>query len=226
MIKHHPKNELLQTFAKGELPASLSVAIAIHTDMCPLCQEKIAEITYQQASAFQAENFQEAHLHDFITDDTNELELANMIDTIVADDQIEHARSVEMKTINIVNTEYSLPRAIQNIELGGFTQLGKLSRARVKLDEGKVHSSLLHIQPGGSVPEHTHNGYELTVLLSGEFKDAQGSYVPGDFIMLNTKHTHQPESQHGCLCYTVVSDSLHFTQGINRLLNPIGAFIY
>jgi putative transcriptional regulator len=85
---------------------------------------------------------------------------------------------------------------------------------------------LLHIQPGGSVPEHTHNGFELTVLIAGDFSDDQGEYVPGDFIMLDKKHQHHPVSEKGCLCFTVANDSLHFTQGINKLLNPIGTFIY
>lgn len=219
MIKHHPKNHLLQVFVKGELPASLSAAIAIHANMCPICQEKVAEMTEVQAE----------NLQGFIVDDVNDLndiDFASMVDTIIADDQIEVQPQDEVKTINILDDQYTLPRAIQNMELGGFTQLGKLSRARVKLDEGDIHSSLLHIQPGGAVPEHTHKGYELTLLLSGEFKDEQGHYVPGDFIMLDAKNTHKPESQHGCLCFTVVNDALHFTQGINRLLNPIGSFIY
>ncbi|MFQ3312714.1 MAG: putative transcriptional regulator, partial [Colwellia sp.] len=33
-------------------------------------------------------------------------------------------------------------------------------------------------------------------------------------------------STNGCLCFTVANDALHFTQGINKLLNPIGSFIY
>ena len=63
-------------------------------------------------------------------------------------------------------------------------------------------------------------------MLAGTFADEQGEYVAGDFIMLDKRHQHQPATEHGCLCYTVANDALHFTQGINKLLNPIGAFIY
>ncbi len=104
--------------------------------------------------------------------------------------------------------------------------IGKLSRARVQLDENEIHTSLLYIEPGGGVPEHTHKGFELTVLLEGSFEDEQGEYVKGDFIMLDSSHQHQPISKQGCLCYTVANDALHFTQGINKLLNPIAGFIY
>ena len=49
MIKHHPNLKLLQSFSAGELPASLSAAISIHVDMCPVCQEKVTELTEQFA---------------------------------------------------------------------------------------------------------------------------------------------------------------------------------
>ena len=229
MIKHHPKNELLHVFVKGELPASLSAAIAIHADMCPACQQKISEFTDEQVASFQNnhyQNFMIANKGDYSVAGLNPLDMNTMINSIVADDKLSSLPEKKTKTINIADNEFTLPTALQNMELGGFIQLGKLARARLKLDEGDIHSNLLHIQPGGSVPEHTHKGYELTLLLSGEFSDEQGHYVPGDFIMLDSKHTHKPKSEHGCLCFTVSNNSLHFTQGINRLLNPIGAFVY
>jgi putative transcriptional regulator len=101
-----------------------------------------------------------------------------------------------------------------------------LARTRIQLDETEIHTNLLHIEPGGSVPEHTHKGFELTVLLEGSFHDDHDKYVKGDFIMLDSSHQHHPVSPEGCLCYTVANDALHFTQGINKLLNPIGSFIY
>lgn len=225
MIKHHPKNELLKVFVDGDLPVSLSAAIAIHAEMCPHCQKKIASLTASQA----AHSFDEEHPDKLFVDDKSDVTEVNfdaMIDAIVMDEEIEIPTLSVEKKIKIGNTAFILPKAISNINLGQFTQFGKLSRSRLQLDEGVIHSSLLHIQPGGGVPKHTHNGYELTLLLDGEFSDEQGDYVPGDFIMLDSNYTHHPISQNGCLCFTVANDSLHFTQGINRLLNPIGTFIY
>jgi putative transcriptional regulator len=64
------------------------------------------------------------------------------------------------------------------------------------------------------------------LLLEGSFEDEMGSYHEGDFIWLDGKHTHNPVTKEGCLCLTVASDSLHFTQGLTKMLNPIGKFIY
>jgi putative transcriptional regulator len=230
MIKHHPTFELLSLFVKGELPASLSAGIAIHADMCPVCQAQIAQLTEQVAeSNFE---FEENFLDRFIVDgseDMDELPIANF-DQMIADiTEITEVTLPETKTEKLIsfnNKEYILPKSLNNIALGKSSNFGKLSRARLQLNEDEIHTSLLHIEPGGGVPQHTHKGFELTLLLDGSFEDENGEYVKGDFIMLGGDHQHHPISSKGCLCFTVANDALHFTQGINKLFNPIGSFIY
>lgn len=228
MIKHHPKFELLQGFVDGDLPASLAAGIAIHAEMCVSCQQKVGQLTEQIAEA----NFEQSFHHKSIADDGHLTEIAEMdfddiINQITASDDVEPAKTFsDERSIDFKGMQYTLPNALRNIELGKTAQIGKLSRARLNLGEGDIHTNLLHIGPGGSIPEHTHKGFELTLLLAGTFADAQGQYVAGDFIMLDKHHQHQPATERGCLCYTVANDALHFTQGINKLLNPIGAFIY
>lgn len=230
MIKHHPKLELLKSFVDGDLPASLSAGIAIHADMCPQCQKQIAQLTEQVAEAnFE---FEETFLDRFIVDEKQDIEEAatmnfdDMIAEITASDDVEPFLTRQDKFISFNDKDYRLPTALHSMVLGKTAHIGKLSRARVQLDENEIHSSLLHIEPGGGVPEHTHKGFELTLLLDGSFEDEKGKYVKGDFIMLDSNHQHHPISVEGCLCYTVANDALHFTKGINKLLNPIGSFIY
>ncbi|MDX2368904.1 MAG: ChrR family anti-sigma-E factor [Colwellia sp.] len=228
MIKHHPKFELLQSFVNGELPASLSAGIAIHADMCPVCQEKISQLTEQLSYA----SFEEVTLDRFIVEEADTLQNADDVSFEQAIAAITESSDIDIiepkieKNITFKDQVYSLPSLLNNMVLGKTANIGKLARARIQLDENEIHSSLLHIEPGGSVPEHTHNGFELTVLIAGTFSDEAGEYEAGDFIMLDKQHQHHPISEKGCLCFTVANDSLHFTQGINKLLNPIGTFIY
>ncbi|MEW6983155.1 ChrR family anti-sigma-E factor [Colwelliaceae bacterium 6471] len=228
MIKHHPTFELLRSFVDGDLPASLCAGIAIHADMCPKCQQNIAQLTEQVAES----NFEQAFLHKFIVDDNNtiddvaDVDFDDMIAEITASSEIAVTHKNEPVSVEFKGNQYQLPAVLSNMELGSTANVGKLARARVQLNEGEIHTSLLHIEPGGSVPEHKHKGFELTVLLAGSFHDDEGEYVKGDFIMLDNRHQHHPISEKGCLCYTVANDALHFTQGINKLLNPIGSFIY
>lgn len=228
MIKHHPQFELIQSFVNGELPASVSAGIAIHADMCPECQQQISQLTEQLSYA----SFEEVYLDRFIVDESQTVDNVSSVDfeqaiaAITQSNDIDVIRPKVEKSITFKEQVYTLPTVLNNMILGKTANIGKLARARIQLDENEIHSSLLHIEPGGSVPEHTHNGFELTVLIAGNFSDDEGEYVPGDFIMLDKKHQHHPVSEKGCLCFTVANDSLHFTQGINKLLNPIGTFIY
>lgn len=228
MIKHHPKLELLQRFVNGELPASLSAGIAIHADKCAECQQ----IIYQLTEQLSYQSFEDVSFDELTVGNDNNLESAGYFDfeqaiaAITEFNDIDIVEPTMEKSITFKDQVYLLPSVLNNMILGKTASIGKLSRARIQLDENEIHSSLLHIEPGGGVPEHTHNGFELTVLIAGSFSDEAGEYVAGDFIMLDKKHQHHPVSEKGCLCFTVANDSLHFTQGINKLLNPIGAFIY
>jgi putative transcriptional regulator len=234
MIKHHPKLELLQSYVKGELPASLSAAITMHIDMCSVCKQKVVQLTEQLSYAsFEESSIDKLTVNNLDNRDTLEsvdvidgFNFEQMISTITDSNDIDIIKPNVEKNIIFKGKVYTLPSVLNNMVLGKTANIGKLARARVQLDENEIHSSLLHIEPGGSVPEHTHKGFELTVLIEGTFSDEAGDYVAGDFIMLDKKHQHHPISEKGCLCFTVANNSLHFTQGINKLLNPIGSFIY
>jgi putative transcriptional regulator len=196
--------------------------------MCPECQQQISQLTEQLSY----DSFEDEYLDGFIVDESDTVDNVGILGFEQAIAEITQSNDIDIikpkveKSITFKDQVYTLPSVLNNMILGKTANIGKLSRARIQLDENEIHSSLLHIQPGGSVPEHTHNGFELTVLIAGDFSDDQGEYVPGDFIMLDKKHQHHPVSEKGCLCFTVANDSLHFTQGINKLLNPIGTFIY
>lgn len=229
MIKHHPKFTLLKSFVDGDLPASLAAGVAMHADMCPICQQKILQLTDQVAEAiFEQDLLGETNITENETSfEASQMSFDDIINNITASDDIAPAKVMPSeRLITFKGMKYTLPNTLRNMDLGRTAQIGKLSRARINLGEGEIHTNLLHIGPGGSIPEHTHKGFELTLLLAGTFADDQGEYVAGDFIMLDKRHQHQPATEKGCLCYTVANDALHFTQGINKLLNPIGAFIY
>jgi len=226
MIKHHPKYELIKLFVNGDLPASLSAAVSIHADMCPTCQKHISLLTDQVAElSFEASSL-DVPDDNLVNEHILSMDFERMIDKITQSNETDVKKALETKSVIFKNKSYKLPSALNNIALGKAAQIGRLARSRLQLNENEIHTNLLHIEPGGSVPEHTHKGFELTLLLEGSFNDDSGEYVKGDFIMLDGNHTHNPISDKGCLCYTVANDALHFTQGINKLLNPIGSFIY
>lgn len=228
MINHHPKTQLLNAFASGELPASLSAALSIHLEFCPKCKQRFEAITEDHATQFElsSNDIEITHTNEAQSNQLCISDLDEMINEITCDTRLADIYEAQHKAIELGGKQYKLPRALSNMAFGNWTGLGKLTRSRIDLNEGDVRTSLLEIKPGGKIPEHTHTGFELTLLLEGSFKDEMGEYHAGDFIWLDGEHTHNPMTENGCLCFTVVSDKLQFTQGFNKLLNPIGGLIY
>ncbi|MCE9679478.1 ChrR family anti-sigma-E factor [Shewanella sp. AS1] len=247
MINYHPNEQVLNQFAAGELPVSISVVVASHVEICEKCAQQLALLTEQQARAFfesdallnpelaesEADfNPSEKHSnqsaaglnHSASELSQSELELIDSITAQGGEYPSELAQNIN--EIAICGTRLTLPRALKSIALKEWQGLGKLSRSRLLLEDGELRTSLLHIDKGGSVPTHTHKGFEITLLLQGSFKDEMGEYKRGDFVWLDGEHTHQPVTEEGCVCLTVSSDAIYFTQGVSQLLNPIGRFIY
>jgi putative transcriptional regulator len=84
----------------------------------------------------------------------------------------------------------------------------------------------MYMKPGSQAPRHTHRGFEITLVLDGNFSDELGSYRPGDFIFRLGKDIHTPKTEEGCLCFSVLDNPLTFTSGLSRLLNPIQRFTF
>ncbi|TXR52145.1 ChrR family anti-sigma-E factor [Reinekea thalattae] len=234
MINHHPDNEILAAYVRGDLPAAMATAVAIHQEMCPHCQQNIAELQELEAERYfnDADDFNSHsdfnNVVDFNRASNSNLpaSMSAMIELITESDAQDVPNTRQRKTIQVNNTEYTLPNALTNIALSKWTSLGYIARSRLSLDEGDIRASLLQILPGGTVPEHTHKGFEITLILDGSFSDDMGSYVAGDFMVLDASHHHSPVTEEGCLCYTVLNNSMHFNKGLNKLLNPIGKLIY
>ncbi|WP_404343921.1 ChrR family anti-sigma-E factor [Pseudoalteromonas mariniglutinosa] len=219
MIKYHPSNELLSQFSEAGLPATLSVAVAIHVEMCPVCQQKVAALEAATAATIFSDEPDPSDQEVMTFDDS-------LLDAITCDETIDEVYQQPATKVTIKEQHYTLPRALTRIGQSNFIHVGKLARSRTVIDDGPLRASLLHIDAGGEIPEHTHTGFEVTLLLDGEFSDEQGHYVPGDFMMLDGRHQHTPMTKEGCLCFTVVSSALHFNKGLSKLLNPIGSLIY
>ena len=138
MIKHHPNSELLSAHVNGHLPASLSAAIAMHNELCPVCTHKVNNMTDEQAEL----SFEQT-AHQSIEKDIglDTIDIEQMIEAITCDDSITRNAEDVPITITLKDQNYKLPRAIQHMPMGKWHSFGKLTRARIELDEGNIHSS-------------------------------------------------------------------------------------
>ncbi len=83
-------------------------------------------------------------------------------------------------------------------------------------------SSLLRISPGKALPQHTHAGDELTLVLDGAYTDEGGLFTRGGLEMADTSVSHRPvaDADTGCVCLAILSAPVQLTGMLGWIVNP------
>ena len=80
---------------------------------------------------------------------------------------------------------------------------------------------LIKMDPGTSVPLHSHNGKEFILVLEGSFNDEYGEYYKGDMQVNDQKIKHNPTAcnTNGCICLTITENDVVFFGKYGSALN-------
>ena len=102
------------------------------------------------------------------------------------------------------------------------TVLPGIKEYRLK-EEQDGEASLLWIRPGRTMPSHTHDGSEITLVLKGGFTDATGHYARGDIAIADSEIDHRPRADEGedCVCFAVTDAPLRLTGKVGRIVQRI-----
>ena len=86
-------------------------------------------------------------------------------------------------------------------------------------DENEL--KLIKMDPGASVPLHSHGGQEYILVLSGSFCDEYGNYNKGDMQINDQKIKHTPIAckDEGCICLTITEKDVIFFGRFGSFLN-------
>ncbi|GAD81029.1 ChrR family anti-sigma-E factor [Vibrio ezurae] len=221
-MKHHPSNELLQAYASGSIDACNGVTVAAHLEMCPHCRSKVQEYEAVASQSF-TEQIPEV--------DLEAAAMEAMFNDIVSLDKKPSVNPVRQAVnIEVNGKQFILPHSLRNLSqrLGEWkSYAGKVYTAQLDIGE-QQRLSLLYISGGVQVPQHTHKGVETTLVLHGQFHDEAGLYNKGDYTVADASVKHAPCTEEGqdCLCLTLLSDTMVFTQGAARLFNRFGRGMY
>jgi putative transcriptional regulator len=84
----------------------------------------------------------------------------------------------------------------------------------------------MRIRAGVSMPQHTHKGREMTLVLAGGFTDDTGHFLRGDLSLTDGTVDHVPtaDDDGDCVCLAVTDAPLRLTGPIGRLFNPFIRF--
>jgi putative transcriptional regulator len=194
-ITHHLDDATLMSFAAGSLPDTLAAVAAAHVSMCSRCRAEVA-VHERMGAALLTEIAPE--------------KLAAQLQP--------NAPSVSSRNV----------RQLQPIErmIGGqldgvrWRWIGPGLWHRPLASAGSGALQLIKAAPGASVPDHTHGGSELTLVLRGALVDETGTYGTGDVADLDESVQHTPvaDSGMGCICLIANEHPTRFRGALARLM--------
>ncbi len=89
--------------------------------------------------------------------------------------------------------------------------------------DNALEAKLYWIKAGRKIPSHTHDGQEVTLVLSGAFSDISGRYVRGDVAIADQDVDHKPVSDPDadCICFAVTDAPLKLTGPVGKLFQSM-----
>ncbi|NND69893.1 MAG: transcriptional regulator [Halioglobus sp.] len=210
MSKHHPEQDLLTEYAAGALPLAQSACVTIHVERCNQCARQVGQMTELGASLF--ESLEPAPVGDA------------QLNAVLARLDEETPLAYD----NSRDEQEGAPAILQRLMRGDFSDLSwknigsSLRISHLKTGDPHHEFALYHIRAGGRIPNHTHRGHEMTLVLQGGFSDADGSYHEGDFLFRGPDDNHAPTAlqSEDCICLAVLDAPLKFTDWRFRWMNP------
>lgn len=186
---------LISEYVAGDLPEPARVLIASHMEMKP-------------SSAMMARTL-EAFAGDTL-ETTRTRPLASgerFMDTIM------RSSPPQLRLLQPRAKHQVLPRALHDhlgfdlADVPWKTKLPGLKQHMIEHDDDDgSEMSLLWARPGRALPNHTHEGLELTLVLDGDFHDHRGTFARGDVSVADEDLDHRPVAgmSKPCLCLSVL----------------------
>jgi len=215
---HHPQDDLLLSYAAGSLSESWSLAIASHLSSCSECRKTLKL----------AETVGGVLLADIPNQDINLTTLESVFSRIDQPDIESAADNSQMRFKPSVGGESIFPTVLQryigdNVENVPWKSVSSGIRQHLietPDDDGSVR--LLRIKAGKAVPNHGHQGRELTLVLSGSYHDGLSTYGAGDMQDVDEETVHKPVVDDGldCICLVITDAPIVFKEWMPRILQP------
>ncbi|MEM8595950.1 MAG: ChrR family anti-sigma-E factor [Pseudomonadota bacterium] len=215
MTTHNAPTEMLADYASGAVSPGLSLLLASHLTYSP---ESRAEVALYEGvgGALLADEAPAAMAATALSDALAAIDALGRETEMLSNGE-EPASSRDIATLPqpvrdlldeegvALNWQFRLP-GVSEMVLPGF------AGERV---------SLLRARPGSGIPQHTHEGVELTLVLSGALEDDGEVYRRGDLAVNTEDHDHRPRILDGetCICLVVMTGQMRFTGRFSRALN-------
>lgn len=205
-VSHHVPDALLAAYAAGSLPHAFSVVVASHISLCEECRatleahHSVGGALLEAADGIAVSGSLKADI------------LAKLDDRFRPEPVYERSGIFPGPVIEALKGR---PPRWKSLGMGVRQDI-------LSADEtGSVR--LLYIPSGQAVPDHGHNGLELTLVLQGSFSDSMGRFGVGDLEVADEDLEHTPIADAGdpCICLAATDAPIRFRALIPKLLQPL-----
>jgi putative transcriptional regulator len=225
-VQHQVSDELLLDYASGSLAEGWSIAVATHLALCPQSRARLARIEAAGGALLDMVDVDEKSNLDTSWQSMRARLTAS--DTGHAGTVLEKPKAVESAAATPAATPI-VPEPLRSYLGRDADQLQWKPLGRgayhipIKTADGETSVRLLRIPAGKPVPEHSHGGRELTLVLKGSFYDGTQRFARGDLEEADETLQHQPIADKGqdCICLAVTDAPLRFKSRFLRLVQPI-----
>lgn len=209
MIRHHLSDELLMAYAASGLPEAFNLVIAAHLSLCDECRAR--SMTFDALGG--------AVLDDQVADMA-----AGSLDACLA--RIGALPQASARAPR--RSDPTLPAPLLDYVGDGLDSVKwrpmgmGVRQAILPTGDKGASARLLYIPAGAAVPDHGHNGLELTLVLQGAFRDHTDRFGRGDIEIADPSVEHTPVAEAGdaCICLAATQGSLKFNALLPRLAQP------
>ena len=214
-ITHRPSDELMLDYASGALSEGWALAVATHLSMCGSSSSLLRGM--ETIGGILLDEADEACISDKM--------FGSIWDKIDSDmtSSVEEKKSVKDREFSSVVPQPLANYIGNDIAALAWKNLGLgVRHVPIELSDKSTSARLISIPAGKPVPEHSHAGKELTVVLSGGFHDVTGEYGPGDIQEAYGDLEHQPHARDSgdCIALAITDAPLRFSGIAARLVQP------
>jgi putative transcriptional regulator len=212
-ITFHPELESLMSCSAGSMPEAFAAVMAAHITVCPQCQKDLALMQDIGVALF------EKLPGTAVTSDAPVMAL--------------RAGEAGGETDIGVKAEGDVPAPLAPV-IGHHLDALKWTRVAPGVwqhpialkDPARGQLRLIKVAPGMALPEHSHNGSELTLILKGSYRDATGHYCVGDVADMtgDAKHSPVADPLEGCICLAANDGKMNFKSLVAKLIQPFTGF--
>jgi putative transcriptional regulator len=212
-ISHHLDDEMLMRYSAGTLEEGWSLGVATHLSLCPVCRGRLA--AFDSIGGYLLES------------DESDADIANSWEAMKGRMTAgERDNVIPLKPKEKPRDILPDPLATYVRRAGGLKWRGLgvgASQMVIPTSDPTTVVRLLKVPAGQPVPEHSHGGTELTLVLDGSFSDEISTFRRGDveYADESVQHTPRAHPEKDCICLAVTDAPLKFKSRLMKFIQPL-----